>query len=163
MCKCHSYNGEYGTTPEVMVPAPEWALTCLGEPKETICLDACIAETIQELWRRGICTESSCCGHNRMRPSVVVSTDEDMAHVKKVLDEIDRRNWEISQWQRVVFQAFPWFDYEEDDAALIEIVANLEWTHFEKGGKDKHNNRLIFLKNNDKTALAIKSRSISAT
>lgn len=96
-CDCHSYNAGWGTIPEVQVEAP-------GDWKMMICLDACIAETIQELWKRGVMTEGSCCGHGKIKPSVVVSQDADMEECQKILDEIDPRDWEISQWQRIVYE-----------------------------------------------------------
>jgi hypothetical protein len=106
MCKCHSYNWDTGETPEVIVKAPEWAVTCLGEKKEYICLDACIAETVQEIWLRGFHTWSTCCGHNQMRPSIVIGNDEDMRDCYNILQEIDPREWEVIQWQgneRVIY------------------------------------------------------------
>ena len=95
-CDCHSYNGETGKTPEVIAFIPD-------DSKREICLDACISKTVQELWRRGIMTEGSCCGHNKLKPSIVVSQGVDMKQCKEILDKIDQRDWEISQWQRVVY------------------------------------------------------------
>lgn len=36
-------------------------------------LDRCIAKEIQHLWSNGIKTIASCCGHNKVEPSVAVS------------------------------------------------------------------------------------------
>lgn len=99
LCDCHSYNAGYGNRKEVVVEAPP------GYGKEKICLDACIAETIKELWSRGIHTSSSCCGHGRLNPSIVLcdAADEALAEqCKNILDEIDPRPWEISYWKRVI-------------------------------------------------------------
>lgn len=99
-CDCKSYNGGFGTVPIVIVKAPE-IHRC-----DTICLDACIADTIQQLWAHDIVTISSCCGHGEMPPSVVVCNDTDMAHVDATLKLIDpSRTWQVSQWQRVVYTA----------------------------------------------------------
>lgn len=48
MCDCHSYNGQTGSTPEV-VATPPWS-------NKTVCLDACIADATQLLWSLGYVT-----------------------------------------------------------------------------------------------------------
>lgn len=123
-CDCKSYNGGFGTVPTVIVKAPE-IHKC-----DTICLDACIADTIQQLWANEIVTLSSCCGHNELNPSVVVANDEDMAKVQSILQKIDpTRTWEVSQWQRVVYTPPP--TSEERGRALKDFIGNKQPEHVE--------------------------------
>ena len=96
-CDCHCYNANTGNVPEVVVDAPYWAHTTLGERKEKICLDACIAVAVQELWRRGVVTIGSCCGHGLVSPSVVI--EGDAQECAKILAEIDERCWDVLKWE----------------------------------------------------------------
>lgn len=94
--KCYSYNREVGATPEVVLQAPEWS------SRDTICVDACIAETVKHLWDRGFVTEGSCCGHGFVPPSLVVSGDiSEVARLKEAIKEVDRRYFTIQQWKLV--------------------------------------------------------------
>ena len=99
-CNCYSYNMVIGKTPEVGLIAPSWSHKSLNDhPANLIMVDACIAETIKELWNRGIETLSSCCGHNIYEPSVVVSLAQ-RPDCYKILKEIDERkpNWFVLSW-----------------------------------------------------------------
>ena len=44
---------------------------------DKICIDPCIIEEIQYLWKKGIVTYGSCCGHNKFESFVNVS-DKDI-------------------------------------------------------------------------------------
>lgn len=57
MCECKSYNRpDWGGSQEsVIMVAPSGA---------DVCIDPCLASTVQALWDAGIETCSSCCGHN---------------------------------------------------------------------------------------------------
>jgi len=48
---------------------------------ESICLDPCIVSEIKELWKAGIITYGSCCGHNKREPMVNV----DESNVEQML------------------------------------------------------------------------------
>jgi hypothetical protein len=37
----------------------------------TVCVDHCIAPVVQALWRAGVLTLNSCCGHNAEAPSII--------------------------------------------------------------------------------------------
>lgn len=65
MCRCRSYNLNVGLWPEVVLRSP-WP------DRSTICVDACMANTIALMWSGGIYTLSSCCGHGIMHRFVVV-------------------------------------------------------------------------------------------
>lgn len=105
-CDCHSYNWDFGTTPaELMSPPPDLIEKIMsyrpGCSKE-ISIDACIVEHVQALWDAGCVTLSSCCGHNRVPPSIVIDehhTSAEAAMFAAVLAVIDDRPWGMAQWQ----------------------------------------------------------------
>jgi hypothetical protein len=87
-CTCHSYNWDIGETPEVVVM----------HHGKSICLDACIADEIQYLWAKGIETLGSCCGHNRERPSVILSGEMEISGAREILRASDK-HWKILIWR----------------------------------------------------------------
>lgn len=95
MCDCYSYNAGMGHSRNVIATYP-WDLG-KDDGDNTICLDACIADTVQELWRRGMPTLNSCCGHNEENPSLVVNR-EDAERIKSILSQIDPRPWKVLAW-----------------------------------------------------------------
>ncbi len=98
MCDCKSYNSGVGTVPEKILTAPKWS------HKDTICIDTCIVDVITHLWKNGVVTLGSCCGHNTEVASVVLGEGEsDYDKVIKLVCAVDgtRRDWEIQQWQLV--------------------------------------------------------------
>lgn len=102
-CKCKSYNGDFGTTPEVVLPRPAWMPD--GERINGVPVDACIAEVVKHLWANGVVTLSSCCGHNRHYgpPSLVLGGSEsNISRVRQLIADKDSRNFELSQWKRVI-------------------------------------------------------------
>ena len=48
-----------------------------GWDKEVVPIDVCIATEIGELWHKGVVTLNSCCGHGKVRSSVVVDKASD--------------------------------------------------------------------------------------
>jgi len=97
MCDCRSYNISADGGNEVVVDAPEWS------ERDTICLDACIAVTVQELWERGLHTLGSCCGHNKENPNIVIPTNSDPQDYFTALKDIDKREWTIFRWDLVKY------------------------------------------------------------
>lgn len=63
-CDCHSYNAATGTTPEQILNPNDYFKWDSPGPAE-ICIDACIADEVLALWRAGVWTINSCCGHGR--------------------------------------------------------------------------------------------------
>lgn len=53
-----------------------------GDPG-SICLDACIAQEVQDLWELGITTTGCCCGHNQM-PGFIGVIDPDIPRMKEM-------------------------------------------------------------------------------
>lgn len=87
-----------------VVATPDWWWAERAVPENGIHIDSCIADTIEEAWRRGVRTAGSCCGHGRVRPSVVLVTHlaDQPELARAVFADIDpERNWLIEQWQLV--------------------------------------------------------------
>ena len=73
---CHCIDVDFGTyanTIQLVAPFPLYDI--LGDEKDTrvVVIDTCIATEIGYLWHQGVRTENSCCGHRKMRPTVVVA------------------------------------------------------------------------------------------
>ena len=99
LCDCHSPTfTSAGTTPAVIfIPPAHW-----HSGKTGIAIDACIAPVIQHLWDNGVVTRSCCCGHNIQPPSIILEdnlTARDAAVVRKIIAEVDRRNFILYSWQ----------------------------------------------------------------
>lgn len=101
-CDCRSYNRPEwgGTTNEVVL---DFRAYFPDEKRETVCVDACIAEEIKMLWAAGVKTEASCCGHNGKssiacgRPNVMIS-DPSQAQLTHDILRMDGRTWWVSFW-----------------------------------------------------------------
>ena len=103
-CNCHSYNAGVGEVPEVILPINKYFPNTTypdGQKKETVCVDACIAKDIEDLWKAGIQTLGSCCGHggrfNCGYPEVILkhAGDAELANLK--LSRTGRA-WRIFIW-----------------------------------------------------------------
>ena len=106
MCDCKSYNKDEGVTPEkILTPPPEFGFTYPdGEPRKTICVDACIAAVIEHLWSEGVVTVNSCCGHNTEKPSLILQDGCSKAtadKVRKKIAKIDNREFTLMAWNLV--------------------------------------------------------------
>lgn len=100
--RCASYNWEIGELPQVALPKPAWS----DRNGDTIMIDHCIAPAVKALWDLGYITLSSCCGHGRETPSLVVgnSTDgspEKLAAMRAIIANVDGRDYRLYQWQLV--------------------------------------------------------------
>lgn len=96
MCDCISYNHPDlgGTTTEIVLQPPPF----IG--KDTVCIDACMVDTIKALWGAGVVTRGSCCGHNGAfgRPSVVVEAEYAEKAARIVPLGVDVLYWELRRW-----------------------------------------------------------------
>lgn len=102
-CNCHSYNADAGSVPNVILEVPEEILR-FTDGRQTVCIDACIAETIANLWGLGLPTLNSCCGHNKSRPEIIIPENRDPSEYLVALSEIDPgREWSVSRWERVTY------------------------------------------------------------
>lgn len=102
-CNCHSYNGDFGTVPEVKLQiiasiSPEGEKTY-----KDIMVDNCIGIVIGHLITNGVNTIGSCCGHGNKPPSIVLGGDvENYRQIREWIAEKDKRWFELSQWKRVL-------------------------------------------------------------
>jgi len=73
--------------------------------KEKICIDCGIIKTIKFLWKNEIYTLGCCVGKGfGDRPSVIVSeeySDNDIEHIRALINKVDNRNWMITQWRNI--------------------------------------------------------------
>lgn len=82
-CQCEDVAvGSYDN--QVMIPRPE----CMKDRKEgsensIICVDTCLANEIQKLWRLGIRTTGCCCGHRKHQGYIGVIL-EDAARMREL-------------------------------------------------------------------------------
>lgn len=100
MCDCKSYNKDIGSRPEVIIPLPDGLAT--HRQNRTVCIDACIAETIRHLWSHRIETLGCCCGHGKEGPSLIISEGyqaDDYLTIRNLIADVDLRKWNILQWQ----------------------------------------------------------------
>lgn len=85
MCKCINVEfGSYDNQVEIIDLPPHMAAyknKVGGAP--SICLDKCIAEEVQQLWKLGITTTGCCCGHNKLGGFIGV-VDEDIQRMKEM-------------------------------------------------------------------------------
>lgn len=85
-------------THQIVLPLPKWCAT--GKQNRSVCVDKCIVKVIKLLWKNKIETLGCCCGHNKMRPNIVISDGyTDIASIKKLIKTIDKREWIIYQWK----------------------------------------------------------------
>ncbi len=88
----------------VVVPLPDWCDT--GNQNRKVCIDKCILHVIIHLWNNGIETTSNCCGHYKtFGPASIVFPSSYskymMEHIKRLIQQIDNKPWELSQWLRI--------------------------------------------------------------
>ena len=94
-CNCYSYNWCVGETAEVVLEVPKDLLLIIR--RETVCIDACIVDEVKALWKAGIVTHCTCCGHNRIPASVVLEDNVS----QEVIDKCKRvlsRPLELYSW-----------------------------------------------------------------
>lgn len=103
MCDCMSYNGQGsigGQTPERVLNLRTYFPDA---DRETVCVDACIADTIEKLWAAGVKTVACCCGHNgevsvaNGMPNVMIAGPEYADAAFRVLAD-DPRDWWVQFW-----------------------------------------------------------------
>lgn len=97
MCNCHSYNRDTGSEPEAILDMAQY-FPGTEDAKEQVCIDACIAKTVESLWKERIFTRGSCCGHNNRPPSVVLESAIDAEKARKVIAEVDNREFDLLAW-----------------------------------------------------------------
>ena len=94
-CNCHSYNTGVGEIPSRVM---------IGPDGQEVCIDECIADTLQYLWDKGIATLSSCCGHGRIKPNIVLPqrfSKEDADQVRDLISHVDGRQYDLLSWHLI--------------------------------------------------------------
>lgn len=100
---CHSYNGDFGATPEVKLKMLTAILPDGKREYKDVMIDACIAPVVKYLWENEVNTINSCCGHGKKPPSIVLGdSTENYSQIRKWIKEKDSRWFELSQWKRVL-------------------------------------------------------------
>ena len=100
-CDCLSYNRPDwgGNVPEVILDPRPYFSQCT----KTICVDSCISEQIEDLWKAGVQTAMSCCGHNGkgpyIDPVVFITNAEDADLASDILSQ-DKRDWIVVFYTR---------------------------------------------------------------
>ena len=101
-CNCISHNARDwgGSDPEVVLPYKKYFP---HSERDTVCVDACIAVTMERLWAAGVKTGACCCGHNGKsaiangRPSVMI-VDPSQAQLAFDVLSSDSREWWVQFW-----------------------------------------------------------------
>ena len=84
MCHCKDIDfGTYANTVTMLVPFDIYSILGKKKPTNHVCIDTCIATEIGFLWHQGVKTLNSCCGHNKVEPSVIV-TDDSIERMKEL-------------------------------------------------------------------------------
>jgi len=102
MCECQSYNRpEFGGS--VSERILHHGKYFHASARSTICVDDCIADTIERLWAAGVVTAACCCGHNGQSPIAngmpnVMIVDPAQAKVAADILADDARDWWITIW-----------------------------------------------------------------
>lgn len=78
MKKCDKYFGEHKEV--IDIKTPYWWTSS----REFFSVDICIAAEVVDLISKGIRTMASCCGHGRLKPSIIVDTRKDAIKMKKM-------------------------------------------------------------------------------
>ncbi len=102
MCSCYSYVDTYGLNPKIRLQKPEWS----SRHGDTIEIDACIAAVVKNIWDAGYITLSSCCGHGKDSPSLVLGSGSDSSHEKlldicKIIKSMDGRVFRLYRWELI--------------------------------------------------------------
>lgn len=94
MCDCWSYNWGIGKKQPAVLSNPFTG--------SEVSIDPCIEKVIAHLWENGIATGGCCCGHNRLKPTIVLETDATPAEVyriRQLIEQVDDRDFDIFAWR----------------------------------------------------------------
>lgn len=83
-----------GTT--TTVPTPDWLWDERQHPENGIAIDSCVASDITAAWSQGVQTLGSCCGHGRIQPSVVLTSDPEQVRLaQQALPAFRLHQWRL--------------------------------------------------------------------
>lgn len=71
--------------------------------EETVSVDACIVHEVVALWKSGIDTVGSCCGHNGRVGfrSIVLATATQREQAREILDRMSAQDTKVGAWELV--------------------------------------------------------------
>lgn len=96
-CTCQSSNRpDIGKTPETVLDPNKYFDWNTQHKK--IAVDSCIADEVLALWKAGIWTKGSCCGHNDLNSRSIIL--EDGQDAKKAISLVTKAT-KLKQWQLV--------------------------------------------------------------
>lgn len=76
---------------------------CMQRKNRKVAVDQCIHKVIQELWRNGYTTLSSCCGHNgeKGKPNLVLSeySFTEIFDIERLILTVDSRPFDLFIWK----------------------------------------------------------------
>lgn len=101
-CKCLSYNQPqpHQTDRSVLL---DWGPYFPGTSSQdtTVLVDACIANEVLALWKEGIGTINSCCGHgDPSRRGIVLASHADLDRAREVMSRFSNRT-PVGAWKLV--------------------------------------------------------------
>ena len=103
-CNCYSPSFDVGPPEGQDIGAVLLAPPHLGLERNTVSVDACIVPVVKHLWAQGIVTRSSCCGHGKKPPSLVLEDSipqERAKHIRALIAEVDKRQFDLYSWKLV--------------------------------------------------------------
>jgi hypothetical protein len=114
MCNCWSVGLDLESFAETKKDRPELLFPWDYFPKETftksVAVDKCIAHVIKHLWKNGVWTDNSCCGHNGAfcgkGPSIVFEhfpSKKEGEKIHKLIKEADDRVFVLQAWKLTKF------------------------------------------------------------
>lgn len=96
MCDCFSYQTQKGLIGQKILDIRKYFPSY---HKQKVCIDFCIAEVIEALWKERILTNGSCCGHGKKQPSIVMENGDQASKAREVISKIDSRNFKLLAWK----------------------------------------------------------------
>lgn len=77
------------------VPTPDWAWDTRSFPENGIAIDSCIVGDILTLWKHGVYTLGSCCGHGKDFPSIVLAEEEHVDKARELVPNFTLYLWKL--------------------------------------------------------------------
>jgi hypothetical protein len=103
-CNCYSSNRPDigGDTPARIIDPNEYFKW--DAPAKKVAIDECIADEVLALWKAGIWTKGSCCGHNGYwERSIILNEGEDPKKAFPLVSKLTK----LKQWQLVNLVILP--------------------------------------------------------
>jgi len=89
---------------KLTIQLPDFIKKELQQINKIITIDACMTDALYALWGKKIITLSHCCGHNKIKPSIVIDQSykkEDINKIKELIKKSDSRYIDVMQWRLI--------------------------------------------------------------